>query len=115
MTTTTMSYLVERWNGDGDPDEWPYPTKYSRYRIEGRLAERIRERTGLDGEVSIVEKIESGGYSEWTQEDEYLFDVWIGTTKVWTAGTLGYYDDYSPAPDKTTFASLSVWLQDIPA
>lgn len=67
-----------------DPDEndgnWPYPTEHITYIAGAGMAEDIRRRAGLDGDVMVVikEDVISGGYSEYTQENEYPFEVLAG-------------------------------------
>lgn len=72
---TTSTLIWEDRDPDENNGEWPYPTEYKRYRIEGDLADMVRKRTGLTGEVTIYEENISGGYSEWTQESDYPFQV----------------------------------------
>lgn len=78
--------VVDEWEDEPaegqDPDEWPYPTKYTRSLAHGELAERIRRALGVtdDLPVYVEERIESGGYSEYTQEDDYYMTIKVGDT-----------------------------------
>ena len=76
----------ERSKEDGDWDEWPYPTVDITSRITGELKDKILKLTGdSEGEVTLVETEVSGGYSEYTQEDEHSIRVLIGKRQVWCA------------------------------
>lgn len=68
---------------DGYSEEWPYPDEVKISVVTGELADRIRARTGETGEVTIEERVISGGYSESTQENEYTFELRISGSKVW--------------------------------
>jgi transcriptional regulator with XRE-family HTH domain len=75
MSNSTNSTIIHEWQDAPEPgrgaDEWPYPTSYTKSMITGELADRIRERMGVDASapVFITEKCVSGGYSEYTQDD----------------------------------------------
>lgn len=115
---TTISYLLEEWADEPEDgqkaNEWPYPTTHARFRILGDLAERTTERTGKTGDVSIVENVISSGWSEYTQDDEYEFEVYVGTELVYTAGT-GYpeYNRNNNDLAGTTFAAFQHWLNEV--
>jgi hypothetical protein len=66
--------------------DWPYPTEVVESRVTGDLRDKILARTDCDeGEVLIIERVVSGGYSESTQENDYEFDVTIDGVTVWTS------------------------------
>lgn len=116
--SATTSFLVDRWTADGDPNEWPYPTEYAQFRIDGELADRVRARTGATGDVHIVEREVSTGYSEYTTETDYEFDVLVDTQIVWTwnngwndGRTAGQTEDDLP---RTSLAQLQAWLDEEP-
>jgi len=89
---STNSTVIHEWEDAPKPgceaDEWPYPTRYAKSLITGDLADKIRERLGLDSHVPvfITEKVVSGGYSEYTQENDYSHTVTAGEHAV----ELGY-------------------------
>lgn len=92
LSLTTSSVEVDRWEDEPEfgrsADEWPYPTRYVKSLIEGELADRIRERLGLEDDVPvyITETVISGGWSEYTQETDYTHVVEAG----WHEIELGY-------------------------
>lgn len=76
--------LLAKWDEATDEqqrDEWSYPTVHSVSSVQGELAERVRTAFNISDssmEVRIIESVESGGYSEYTQENEYNFTVHCG-------------------------------------
>ena len=75
-----------RTKDDGDWDEWPYPTVEIESVISGELRARILAKLGHtdDGcEVRLIETNVSGGWSEFTQEDECSIEVKIGSGVAW--------------------------------
>lgn len=75
---------------DGDWEEWPYPTVEIESVISGDLRSRILtklERADDGCEIRLIETSVSGGYSEYTQEDECSIEVKIDTETVWKAET----------------------------
>lgn len=84
MSTPTESVVVREWQaeaeGGRDPHQWPYPTRYQESVITGGLADAVRERLGAPPteDVYITEAVISGGYSEWTQENDYEFTLTVG-------------------------------------
>jgi hypothetical protein len=72
-------FLVDEWSDPDENDgEWPYPTEYHKSLITGELAERCRRALGVtdpNAEVFITERVESGGYSEYTQENFTDFTI----------------------------------------
>jgi hypothetical protein len=82
--------------------DWPYPTEVVESRVTGELREKVLSRTDrFDGEVLIIERVISGGHSEYTQENDYEFDVTIDGVKVW--GT----DHWS---DEKNLAAFLAWV-----
>ena len=81
-----------RYKDDGDWDEWPYPTIETTSRITGELRDKILKRTGRKAndtsEITIVESNVSSGWSEFTQDNDYSIDVFIGTEGI----TITNYD-----------------------
>jgi len=81
---STSSTTIHEWSDapeDGrDPEEWPYPTRYSKSLITGDLADKIRERLGVESHVPVMitEEVVSGGYSEYTQENDYNHTITVG-------------------------------------
>lgn len=87
---TTNSTLVNSWEDEDENDgEWPYPTQYNQYRIEGDLADRVNRRMGNDPgtEVLLTETVVSGGWSEYTQENDYSHEIEAGGETVELVGT----------------------------
>jgi hypothetical protein len=87
--STTNSTIIHEWEDapeDGSTaEEWPYPTRYSKSLITGELADRIRERLGQNAgkpPVFITEQVVSGGYSEYTQENDYYHTINVGSETV---------------------------------
>lgn len=110
MTAT----LVQEWQ---DPPEegrtihdWPYPTIYKKFLIGGDLAERVCSRLGADEgtPVFITEQVESGGYSEWTQDDETKFVIDCGPYTMW-------FDEYRPRVEygMSLVGRLDAWLKEV--
>ncbi len=98
--------ILELRDGDGD---WKWPrTQYVYRTIEGPLAVRVRERLGAseDEPVEIYERIEVGGYSEYTSDVDSFFEIRcfgeeieFECTDVWSPlmGLLAWLDG-APAP-----------------
>lgn len=95
--------VIASWSGPGDPEEWPFPTEHTLSEITGGLAERVRARAGADdtAPVFVLEHEVSGGYSEWTQENDYPFTVLVG-------GDAFHFDGYWHAD--ATLRLLLRWL-----
>jgi hypothetical protein len=114
---TTTSRLIEEWQEEGDTDEWPYPTIHKTYLIEGDLADAVRKRSGLTGDVTSVEEVISGGYSEWTQENDYPFELQVDGTTVFThdayyGGSLGEDIGWRSEVPEYGFVQLKKWLEE---
>jgi hypothetical protein len=78
--------MESRSKEDGDWDDWPYPTVTIESVVSGELRARILTVLGYadDGrEVRLIESQVSGGYSEYTQEDECSIEVRIGAEVAW--------------------------------
>ena len=109
----TATKIVE-WEDAPEPgrtaDDWPYPTTHKKFLIGGDLAARVCKRLGADEgtPVFITEKVESGGYSEFTQEDETKFIVECGVHTMW-------FDEYRPRVDWGTslVGRLDIWLREV--
>lgn len=99
----TTSTLIREWDDDPEEgrseDDWPYPDHHCEYLIEGNLADLIRERAGKTGDVIFEELYVSGGWSEWTQENDYSVTIRVGDFKREFSGTaeFGGYDSAIPA------------------
>lgn len=110
MTST----LIQEWQDEPaegrSEDDWPYPTTYKKFLIGGDLAERVCKRLGVDAgtPVFITEQVESGGYSEWTQEDETRFSIDCGNYTMW-------FDEYRPRVSYGTslIGRLDAWLKEV--
>lgn len=84
-------------NEDGGYD-WPYPTEVIESEVVGDLREKVLTRTDrFDGDVRIVERVVSGGYSEYTQENDYEFEVVVDGVQVWDSS--GYWGPESNLAD----------------
>ena len=70
--------------------EWPYPTIYTYSVLDGDLAKRVQAITGNPGEVTIKTEVISGGWSEWTQENDYSGTIYCGGAYV--VELVGSYD-----------------------
>ena len=80
MTTTEFT----RTYTDGTLDEeWPNGWDEYRITVEGVLADDIREKLNAPGAlVEIIEKRTDGGYSEYTQENDYEFRLIVNGAEV---------------------------------
>lgn len=71
---------------DGEWDDWPYPTVTIESVVSGNLRSRILnelERHDDGCEIRLIENQVSGGYSEYTQEDDCSIEIRIGQETVW--------------------------------
>lgn len=64
-------------------EEWPDRTTDRTTLITGELADMIREHFDIVGDVTLVEEGTEGGYSEYTQEENWDISVFVGDQKVW--------------------------------
>lgn len=74
MSETTFT-LVRK---DGVTDEdWPDNWTEVETKVEGDLADKVRAKVGAaaDAVVTLWERGQDGGYSEWTQEWDVEFEV----------------------------------------
>ena len=73
---------VTRFKEDGEWDEWPYPTIEITSRITGELRDKILKRIGREPsdttEITIVESNISSGWSEFTQDNDYGIELFVG-------------------------------------
>jgi hypothetical protein len=103
---STNSTLIHEWEDAPEPgrssEDWPYPNRYAKSLITGDLADKIRERLELDSHVPvfITERVESGGYSEYTQESDYYHTI--------TAG--GYTVELGWSYSRNGINALTEWL-----
>jgi len=91
-----------RTKDEGDWDEWPYPTVEIESVISGELRSRILAVLGRkdDGsEMRLVEIQVSGGWSEFTQEDECEIGIKIGAETIWK-------DDYNYSSESAMAAFM---------
>ena len=100
VTNPTTSVEVRSWIDSPEEgrsaDDWPYPDEHTEYLIGGQLADQIRARTGQTGDVIFEELNVSGGWSEYTQENDYSVTIKVGDfTKTFdgnaTFGAVRYY------------------------
>lgn len=64
-------------------EEWPNSWDECRITVEGVLADDIREKLNAPGAlVEIIEKRTDGGYSEYTQENDYEFRLIVNGAEV---------------------------------
>jgi len=81
---STASTLMHEWSDQPEPgrdaDDWPYPNRYSKSLITGDLADAIRTRLNVESHVPVIitEEVVSGGYSEYTQENDYNHTITVG-------------------------------------
>ena len=89
--------------------DWPDSTSHRETLVTGDLADRIRAKTGMTGEVVIHEDGEEGGYSEYTVEWDYEVVVKVGAEVVWR--THGYSEMSVGETRFGTFGDLMRWMQ----
>lgn len=110
MTVTQIAAWEDPPEEGRSADDWPYPDRHVKFLVGGELAERIVKRLGeADGTpVFLIETTESGGYSEYTQEDEVRFKISCGAQ---TAS----FDDYSLRVEWGTslVGRLDAWLKEV--
>jgi hypothetical protein len=77
----------QRSKDDGDWDEWPYPTVTITSLVTGDLRTAILAKLNMPpdalGVITIEESQVSGGYSEYTQEDDCAIRVMIDGRERW--------------------------------
>lgn len=111
MSETTSTQL-HSWSDAPKPgrsaDDWPYPNRYSTSLITGELAALIRKRLGQaeDAPVVITERIESGGYSEYTQENDYYHTITVGGMTVdlgssWSGNGIRHLTEWLDATEES--------------
>lgn len=89
---STNSTVIHEWEDAPEegrnPEEWPYPTRHIKSLITGDLADKIRERLGVEHHVPVIieEEVISGGYSEYTQENDYYHTITVGEHTVELSG-----------------------------
>lgn len=81
-----------RTKDGGDWDKWPYPTVTITSAITGELRKRILAKLEIADnpgtEVTIEESEVSGGYSEYTQENDCSIRVMVDGTEHWQRGDM---------------------------
>jgi hypothetical protein len=111
---TTVATPIRTWTDAPEPgrsaNDWPYPTEHAQFLITGDLAERVKAALGEPPEAAVflTEDRVSGGYSEYTQETDYFFELQVGSRRV-------TFDGYSPYAGygATGVARLSAWLEEV--
>lgn len=108
--SSPLTTLREWEDEDANDGGWPYPTRYTESEANGELAERIRRALGVadDLPVYVTEEVVSGGWSEYTQEDDYTLAIRVGTAKheiedAWSGGLvalLRWLDQAAPVEEK---------------
>jgi hypothetical protein len=110
----TTSYQIRSWTDEPDEgrtaEDWPYPTEHAEYRIDGDLADRVRARIGRSGVVTLIEDKISGGYSEYTIEDYFEFELRIDGEKVFEPNASRDYDENVVDVPRNVFVALNDWL-----
>ena len=109
MTETTFHTIKDEHN----LQDWPDSTSHRETLVTGDLADRIRAKTGMAGEVVIHEDGSEDGYSEMTVEWVYEVVVKVGDTTAWS--TTSYADAVMEINERSrygTFADLMRWLND---
>lgn len=104
----TEGYYEEGY--DDDPWSSGYLAGYGDITtlVEGDLADRVRKRSGLVGDVLIVEHHWDSGYCVTCSYEEIDFLVKVGETQVYTADK---YDVDSPM-SLVGFAGFNEWLNE---
>lgn len=64
--------------------DWPDRRTHVETLVTGHLADRVRARTGLSGDVTLIEDGIEGGWSEMTVEWGYDFRVRVGGVEAWS-------------------------------
>ena len=106
MTDTIFQTLKD----EHDEQDWPDSTSHRETLVTGDLADRIRAKTGRDGEVTIHEHGTEGGYSEYTVELDYEVVVKVGAEIVWR--TDGHSEMEVGETRFGTFGDLMRWMRD---
>lgn len=115
MAATTSVIIEESRDPDYNDGNWPYPTEYRTYLIEGDLADRVLARVGIsNGRVTLHETKESGGYSEYTQESYYDARIEVDGSEVFDSST-GWWDVEDLIQDPNRLHRLNKWLSEDPS
>ena len=108
MTATTFTKVAE---DETYSDDYPFKTqRITTSRVDGELAEKVRARAGLTGEVLLREVYTHESWSEVTEEYGFDFDLTVGGQRVW--GSIGYHSsafEESNGP-RSGLAELLRWL-----
>lgn len=108
--SATEVFQNDHWYAEthGDPNEWPYPDEFYSYSVVGELADRIKKAIACDDpnvDVTLVERVVSGGYSVHTQVNDYFFTISVGTFEQTFESQYGY----------SSIAELTDWLDSVDA
>lgn len=79
-----MSTTFHVLRDDETVADWPDSTHVRETLIVGDLADRIRAKTGLAGDVVMFEDGTEGGYSEFTSEWNFDVKVKVGESVAWS-------------------------------
>ena len=79
-----MSTTFHVLRDDETIEDWPDSTHVRETLIIGELADRIRAKSGMVGDVVMVEDGTEGGYSEWTSEWDFDVTVKVGESVAWS-------------------------------
>lgn len=78
--------LIREWVDTDEPEpedgwEWPAPSEWAEYRVEGQMRADVLARLGRPADDSCQVRLISGwvegGYSEFTVEHDYPIEVWV--------------------------------------
>jgi hypothetical protein len=82
-----ITKIKEVQEKDGDWEEWPYPSRTITSRISGDLKAAILKShslTDAGNDVTLEEEYESGGYSEYTQEEDFTLRLYVNGSEIWS-------------------------------
>ena len=90
-----------------DSETWPPPPIVSEFRIEGDLRDRLRRifHAPYYNNILLRETVTEGGYSEYTVEMSYDFEIVIGGDVVFS-----HTHDYNSDDRRNGLVKLLEWL-----
>ena len=97
--------------------EWPDSRHYITTTVLGDLADRVRKAAGEEdpsAEVQIVEKGSEGGYSEYTVEWLWTFEIHVAGQRVFDTDAYGR-SDLTDGEERYTYNGLArmfEWLKE---